>query len=235
VTVDITPGAILVTGNPLLDISRGLIPGITSIRKFGRNSSVGASEETIWASGGVYPFLTASSIYKAFSSDAADDANGGAGARTLTIEGLGENFKEYTEDIILSGTTASPPTTDSFFRLNRAFVKEVGTIGENNNTGDITIVTDGGATNAFITAGIGQTQILIYTIPAGKTGYLNRFFISAETAKPVDIKFWRRERADDVTIPVTAKRLAEAHDSVQDIVIDQKYIAWPSFPEKTDI
>jgi len=39
------------------DISKGNIQGHTPLFKFGSNSDVGLSEETIWYYGGLYPWV----------------------------------------------------------------------------------------------------------------------------------------------------------------------------------
>ncbi len=74
-----------------VDISEGRVLKTEYIHKFGRNPSVGGAPETVWMQGGVYSYLTsASTVY--VSSDDADDAAAGTGARTVTVLGLDANY-----------------------------------------------------------------------------------------------------------------------------------------------
>lgn len=92
--------------------------------------------------------------------DANDDGH------RVTIIGLGNDYKKLSEEVTASssGTTT---TTNSFKRVFRAFC----TAGGSSNEGDINIQKDG-TTVARITAGLAQTLMAIYTVPAGKTAFL---------------------------------------------------------------
>ncbi len=224
----------------LLELARGNQPGISVIRKFGVNEEVGATEEAVWPVGGPYNFLQAALPLRIKAGgNAADDA-AGAGAQTVALEGLDASFAAITATLTTAGVAASAPTAESFIRLNRACVINVGTYG-GTNVGDIEIETTGGITVGWI-AGItgaapasGQTEQAIYTVPAGTTAYLGRMFATVESGKPADIFVWRRENADDISTPFTSRRMVESHHGVQNVVYDRSYDAMPSFPEKTDI
>jgi hypothetical protein len=62
--------------------------------------------------------------------------------------------------------------------VNRAFITDTGST----NAGDIDIeaAAAGGTVVARITEGHGQTLMAVYTVPAGKTGYLLKINTSAE-------------------------------------------------------
>jgi len=83
----------------------------------------------------------------------------------VRIEGCGANFVELTETIALNGTT-NVTTTQSFLRINAMYVTN-GT-----NVGTITAKISS-TTYAQINAGVGQTQMSIYTVPAGYTFHLS--------------------------------------------------------------
>jgi len=221
----------------LLEIARGNIPGVSCVRKFGRNGAVGATTEDIWASGGPYTgFLQTALAVRVKAGGNAADTAAGAGAQEITISGLDENFEPASETVATLGALVSLPTTTTFIRVNRAFVSEAGTYGVN-NTGIVTLETTGAAIVALISAGVGQTQMAIYTIPSGQTGYLARFDVinEATSTKSVNVQLWRRERADDVTTPFGPKRLVQAHDTLVGEKMPDLYQCMPSFPEKTDV
>jgi len=157
-------------------ISAGDLAGYSAINKFGRNPSVGGAPETIWMYGGRYVYLTSPSTIYAYSADT-DDSVSGTGARTVTIQGLDGNYESIEETVIVSSGVAS---TAQFLRVFRAFVVTAGSTGTNEDNiiistgaaGTGTILADIGTIGTGTTYGLGQTQLALYTIPAGKTGYL---------------------------------------------------------------
>lgn len=154
-----------------LEVSRGNIPGATAVFKFGFNDDVNGTEEAIWMAGGEYVFPTDVAILRATSDNAAD-ASTGTGARTITIEGLDTNYNEVSVDLTMNGLAAAD-TTQTFTRVNRVFVKTVGTSGY--NVGRITLVHQGAGTLvvAIISPEMAQTQQAVYTVPASKTLYVD--------------------------------------------------------------
>ena len=59
-----------------VSIQRGDVNNFQGIQKFGYNSSVGTSFETIWDGGGDYTFLTSAGTATATSSNTGADDNG---------------------------------------------------------------------------------------------------------------------------------------------------------------
>jgi hypothetical protein len=169
---DSASGSLIVS--PLyFEIGRDNVAGFDSQFKFGQNPSVGTSEEVIWDGGGNYTFLdTAETMTIVSTSD--DDTLNGSGAWNLIVYGLDSDWKEVSEYIILDGTTPVI-TTNSFLRVFRAHIVNSGNpdpIGDG-NLGNITITSTGSTTlQAQIGIGNGQTLMCVYTIPAGKTGYV---------------------------------------------------------------
>lgn len=78
-----------------------------------------------------------------------------------------------SEDIILDGTLAVE-TTQTFMRINRAYIITAGT-GEI-NAGNISISV-GGDLQAYVKAAEGQTQQTNYTVPAGHSLIVNSLII----------------------------------------------------------
>jgi len=151
-------------------VAEGDFSNYTFIEKFGENADIdtGTVPEDIWSQGGVYTFSTTADIDRLSSSSASD-------TQSITIQGLDTNWAEVTQTITLTGQTPVALTT-SLIRVFRMFNSNstdlVGTVycfvngavtgGVPNTVADI---------RATIAIGSGQTEMCIYTIPAGKTGY----------------------------------------------------------------
>lgn len=215
--------------------AQGKDPNRFIVSKFGANPSVGnGTEEDIWGVGGSFAWpTTAQTVRVKAGGNAADDA-AGAGARTVTIEGLNQDFVVTTETLTLAGASASSASTTTFFRVYRAFVATTGAY-TGNNTGVITIENTSSAQVIIsIQAGAGQSQTSQYTVPAGYTAYLIRANISCEATKPATVTFWQRRTAQTVTAPYSAKRMIATWLSVTDSVA-RVFDSHISFPEKTDL
>lgn len=163
-----------------LNIARGLVRGASVIHKFGRNPNVGGTPETIWEQGGVYTYLTVASTVYVYGADAQDGA-AGTGARTVTVQGLDADYNEIEETLTVDGAVS----TQSFLRVFRAFVASAGSL--QTNKGNVLVSTGasgGGTVLAKIATigtgtvyGQGQTNLALYTIPAGKTGFITNWNI----------------------------------------------------------
>ena len=220
--------------NFTLDVSPGVIDGHRGVLKFGRNEAVSSVEEDIWSVGGIYPFSTAAEAVRVKAGGNAADNARGSGARAVMIEGLDQNWTEASEVVTLAGSRASAPTQTRFIRVYRTYVTDVGTYC-GNNIGNINIEsTTSLGTLCRIAAGIGQSQMAIYTIPAGKTGYLKRLHLVTENSANGNFRIWQRKNADDVTAPFSGKRLVFATDNLNRL-FQVEYKHYISFPAKTDI
>lgn len=215
-----------------LQIARSQIFDHKSIYKFGFNSDVNGSEETIWDGGGIYAYPSAATVMKV-SSSSANDTSAGTGARTVTVSGLDADYNEAEETVSLNGQT-EVLTTTSFIRVNRAFVATAGS--GDTAAGDIyvgtgTVTTGVPATvYAKITLGQNQTLMSVWTVPAGYTAYMLRANLSTSTA--------------NVNQYVTARLVQRPFGGVFRTQVqttlqrgDEEFL-FPiplSFPEKTDI
>jgi len=176
-----------------LAVQQGKVPGYTMINKFGYNPSIGSGAfETIWETGGDYPWQSTAVTVDVVSDDTNDDV-AGTGARTLRIQGLDGSYNLAEETVDMDGTT-TVTTTQTFLRVFRMSVETAGTSG--NNEGTITVTYTGGSdVAATITAGNGQTLMTLYTIPAGYTGYLLSMNISSGKDQEMDFKFIQRDNS----------------------------------------
>jgi hypothetical protein len=149
-----------------LQIARNQIMGHDHIDLFGYSTVVGSTAmgplwEGLTSSGGNYPFPGSAAQIVVASSSASDTAV------TMLISGLDANFAPITESVALNGTT-NVTTVKSFLRINSV----VTTAG--NAVGNVTF-TSGATVIAKVNAGVGQTQMSVYTVPAGYTLYVTYF------------------------------------------------------------
>jgi len=214
------------------DIANGLAADQQSVNKFGANLAVGTTAEVIWATGGAYNFLTAASTLRIASGGNAADTAAGAGARSVVLVGLDENWMEVTETLATAGTSASLASSTTFIRLLRAYVADVGSYSTPVNTGDILIEdTAGSNTLATIAASGGQTQKLVYTVPANYNLEVHHIYGSVEGAKAATVEFYQRQNADDTSSPYTGRRIWHRAAGTFDLVYETPKL----FPPKTDV
>jgi hypothetical protein len=165
-----------------LAVAKGDFIGYSNISKFGYNPTVGSGNyESIWEGSNAYPWMSTDDQLEVISSDT-DDTSAGTGARTVELQGLDSSWNVLTETVTMNGTSAVT-TTGSFLRIFRARVVTAGSSGRNEGT--ITIRDqDTSTTRALITNGAtdgnGQTLMAVYTIPAGKTGYIININVSSQ-------------------------------------------------------
>lgn len=167
-----------------VNIAAGLVDGYSGVHKYGAvyGTAVGTMS-TVWTRADT----TANALYDwTYSAGTITvESTSGSDTTDVTISGLDDNYAEVSETLTLTGT--SPVSgTQTFSRVNRAFMAGTAT-----NVGDIhvkrgsTIVTE-------IAADMGQTLQCIYTIPAGKTGYLMNLSASASKNQVVDLFLFQR-------------------------------------------
>jgi hypothetical protein len=156
--------------NFLLRVAMGEVEGWQQFRKFGLNDDVPATgSEEMWPTGTARVLPAAAAVCVVSSGSAEDDPDEatppGTGAWTITIEGLDANHLEVSETLTLAGT-ANATTTQTFLRVNRAYVATAGT--NKSNVGILT-GTVSGDIQFTIEANEGQTHQTNYTVPANKT------------------------------------------------------------------
>ena len=152
-----------------IHVSKGMMKGITSINKFGSvplmstnpgTGSVWDKSDTIypWSAFNTPGILTVATTIA--NGSAATDDDG----KSIVIYGLDENFLPQVDTITVAGGVGTG--TKTFARVYRAYI----------TNGDTNLnqwrVSRGGTEVLRITIGKAQTLMAIYTVPAGKTGYL---------------------------------------------------------------
>jgi len=232
----------IVTRNPYdpIEIARGNVQRVTKFSKFGENLNVTTTMSLVTSSG-TYQMPSTAQTLEIISSNANDTAVG-TGARTVRVIGLNASFVEISEDVSLNGTTAVALSTP-FIRAYRIFVLTCGdynvdSIGSNRG---VIILRNSGAgviwANIPLVNGLGTGQSLTacYTVPAGKSLYIDSLELSTSTNKTASILLAQRLNADDVTgSDYTALRLFRSYTNVDSTVgVELKGLS--VFPQYTDI
>lgn len=169
-----------------LNVSRGLVSGITAVNKFGRApSGIQTSATDVWSRADATPTQqiwiapTTARIHAIVSSSASDVA-GSTGATSVTVAGLTSwATAEVSETVTLDGVTPVN-TVNSYVIIHRMIANASSTttnVGINVGTITATAATDGTIT-AVIGVSQGQTQMTIYGVPSTQTFYLTRYFAS---------------------------------------------------------
>ena len=150
-----------------LNIARGLVKGTSFVHKFGAVPTMSTNTTgTVWdVNDTLYPWSTWNG-----SSVLTIAANSTENGKSVTIYGLDASYNAIDETVTISGGAAT--TTQSFLRVFRAFCS-----APNTNNIDIKISS---TTVARITAGLAQTLMAVYTVPANYTGYLIQGTMSAQ-------------------------------------------------------
>ena len=154
------------------DIAEGKRAGYSIVNKFGSNDAV-TTVEDVWSGGGVYTgFPTGSAeLVTVSSSVSGDDSD-----FEVTIYGLDANGALQSEAITLDGTNLVD-SANTYTRVFRGVITASGTSNTEFTAGTITCAHKTTTANVFFVmpAGVNQSRVGAYTIPAGKTGYLRQF------------------------------------------------------------
>lgn len=210
-----------------LAVSKGESNGYLPVYKFGYNPDVNGDEETIWTNGGNVPWPdTAFTAY--IVSDDASDTNGGTGTNKARVEGLDADYNLKSVEVELNGTTPVQ-ITGTWIRIHRAFVTLAGS--SNTTAGTVTVQNVGATTTYASFNSDNQTQMAVYTVPAGYTFYIDD--ITFSTSLTLSNKFATVSFAQkDFGTNVFRKRLISPMQSSQLI---SKFEYPFKLEEKTDM
>lgn len=189
------------------DLTTGSIPNFSDDHKFGRNITVGTTQEAI-TTAGVYRMPTALTSLEVVSTSDNDGAGLDTGATKVRVEGIGPDWEEISEEVELNGLTPVA-MVNQFYRVYRVFISEsniYATETQGSHLGNI-IIREAGAgqiwadvDNVAIFAR-GQSQIAAFTVPKGKIAYVRNTFIYVDSNKTCNVVFYQREKANIVTPP----------------------------------
>jgi len=222
-------------GDYNLDLAEGFITGKSGVSQRGRrnNVSTGSFDDITQLATLTYPFPIAAAVVRIAAGGNVNDTAAGTGARSVLVEGLDANLDYISEVIVTNGALASTATTALFWRINNVSVVDVGTYG-GTAAGNINIETVAGAILSTVTAAADVSQLAIYSVPAGKTLYVNSIHIHVASSKSAQVRLVCRERLDVVAAPMGAHIQLKQYDDLQgeDNHLFKTYIP---IPEKSDI
>jgi len=195
-----------------LEVQRGNRTGKSVVHKFGGSASVVATLVPVTISN-TYNTPTAP-VALEFLSSSANDNSAGSGAREIIVQGIQSavTWELSTQTFATNGVT--PVAIGSWLRIFRWLVSESGTYATpaaGSHAGILTIrVAGGGATWTRIPITpfpVAQSQISVYTIPSGKTGYFRSADVYVDSTKSLNVLCFQRPNADVVTAPYSSMRL----------------------------
>jgi len=179
-----------------LEVSKGNIPGHSSINKFGNNPAVATSStETVWDGSNLYTFPTTADITHL--RQAVDQAT--MRGEDVEIQGLDTDYNLTVQTVTLDAANTTTPVAlgtalRRVFRMKVMSAVVTTQLIELRNVG-------GGTTYAQITAGLNQTLMAIYTVPAGYTAFVDHYYASLNKASgggdpDVVIRMWNRDNTN---------------------------------------
>lgn len=219
-------------------VALGKVPWARRVFFSGNNPDIdpGTEPEDIWPTGGLFAFKTTGGQLELVSASA-NDAAAGTGARTVRVDFLSTSYAEFSEVIVLNGTTAVATTRTDILRVNGAVVLTTGSLSRND--GVITIRDIGaGTTRATIStftegaATPGQSFLdqMLFTVPAGYTMLVYSVDLSinrAGTNRWISARVYARASTGVIRTP---KVLSVSSDSTYTLMGTMPV----PVPEKTD-
>lgn len=201
-----------------LQVARGQIPGHSHTHVICEVPEMSVSTAgTVWdVNDTFYPW----SAWNTPGTLAIARANAGDAGKTVILSGLDADFNPIVESVILAAATGNT-TTQSFARIYSARMN-----GTTENLGLITI-TRAGTTVASVRAGMGETLMGVYTVPAGFTAYLTQGVMSIQNTGDATGTFYYRLPGDRFVIGHRFEVASSAYD--------YKFTCPFPLPEKSDL
>lgn len=158
----------------LNSIAEKQISGHSTFYQLGYNGAVSTTEEDLWFASGPYVFPAAPQRMIVSSSSVADNATG-TGVQKVIIYYLDDTYAEQSEIVTMNGPTFVSTVAVNILRVNGFRAYSTGTGYK--AAGHITLsdITD---TIHYCYIGTGYTRARnsAYTVPLGKTLYINNFY-----------------------------------------------------------
>jgi len=202
-----------------VSVAAGLVAGTSTVNIYGTQTAVSTSSIPIWEFATGYTYPVAATQMNLVSNTAGDTT------QTVLIQGLDANYTSISEVLALNGTT--PITTvNSYLRINS--IREY----SGSATGQVTLKSlDNATTYAAMNAAIGQSQMSLYTVPAGYTFYLSRVDVyTSLNGSSSDFVTYRNLSTNNVTGVRTVTQQAPFTNTYH----AQRVMPRP-FSQKTDI
>lgn len=217
----------------LLEVSKGNVPGHSSVQKFGRNFDIDTATdpEDCASQGGTYTYLASGQTLYASSSNAGD-------GQQVTVEGLSGGWNEQNKTVTLNGQN-QVAIDGTWIRMFRAWNDD-----STDLAGDIYIAeTDtltGGVPDtaskikAKINIGFAQTLMALYSVPLAKTAYILGWYSSIEGASPAGLRAANSLRVREFGKVFRVKNTHSLFDNGTSYIY-HAFRAFPPYPAKSDI
>jgi len=207
-----------------LQVARGQISGHSVLSLFGYQASISTTSIPVWENATTYTYPTSASTLTVASSSALD-----VSPAQVFVSGLDANFNSISETVVLTGQTGVT-TVNSYFRVNSLTMTGVAS-GQTSNAGTITIKQSSNIL-AQINAGIGKSQSMIYTVPAGFTFYLDWVEVNSSNSYTGSTYLTYKVQAKNNVTGVTFAVLQQPFVALY--TANRSYDPY-AYPEKTDI
>ena len=227
-------------GDFMLEVTEGNIAGVEHINKFGHADGMG--DGTLW--NGHDTTANYEGIFQAFASPvlmsiahSGVDSSGGTGATSITVEGLDANGDKQSATQALGGAGTTAIATLTWTRVFRAYVAVAGTGNVNANDIDIQ-ETSAGTVWARIEPAVGQTEMAVYTVPAGKTLHVTNYYFASEDstgAQNAEIDLKQRSVDPASGSPVERVKMTIGMRLNTEIHFQHYFSPYKVFTEKTDV
>jgi hypothetical protein len=152
---------------------------------------------TAWTGNSIIPLTRNTRRALTVSSSSANDNDKGTGARSIRITGLTDEFVETSGTVDLKGQTGVS-ISDNFIAIQSIEITDAGSTGY--NEGDIYVgegtITAGVPATAYEKIAIrdGISHTIRYTVPKGKTLYINKINVSRPTDKYIIVEALKHVR-----------------------------------------
>ena len=215
-----------------LEVAKGNVAGHSSVNNFGENALITSdTTEDIWDGSVSYPYPTTATITHLTQ---ATDQVGTDGGATVEVQGLDANWAlvVQTANLDATNTTTEVALTTPLIRVFRIKVLEDIVLAD-----DISVVSSGGATTyAIVLAGNNQTLMALYTVPAGKTAYMTKYYASitlgaSKVPLGANIRMWAADRANGYEFQLKHSIGIQGGAAG----IEHRFMPYQKFSEKTDI
>ena len=224
--------------NFYFDVAAGLVNGHSSVNKFGANTNIAdGTEEVVWSGSGAYTFSTTADITHIVSSSASDNG------KTVEIQGLDANWDLIVQDKVLGTPATTGVALDT--ALIRVFRMRFNDAATNAGVvqcgvGAVTTAFTVGNLRAQMDIGFGQTLMAIYTVPAGKTAYMTKYYASiigdpGPPARSPDYCIFRLYAADRANGYAAQLKHAVGAAMVGTSLVEHEFLPAGPAGEKTDI
>ena len=218
------------------DVVDGDVSGSYAVNKFGRNPDIDTTSdpETVWFTGGLYPWAQVATAVSVEVVAGADDDVGGTGMLTISVQGLDANWDMQTAIVTLTGATPAA-VGGTWLRIFRVAGQTAGT-GLTNADNIVVRIAGAGATLLTVAAGAGQSEIAVYTVPAGKQGRIVSWEVNITAGgASAEVEMALLTRENDIAGRPFRKRDVIGLSNSGSSSVGREFLAPIIVPEKTDI